>query len=200
MKLTHDPICKQKIYQETLLCFQKGLTITPTMEENVISALKQVGVTVIISPIDADAQLTNLCVTGVCQAALTENLEILVYSMISTHSFPILHKFENTGVVQVTSLKLIGLHYQSQTDLPTIPKRQSSSIILSSSLSVTETKESNVNLDSLENESISLKDHFTQSQSPRLFLQLFLLLGCKYVNPIPGINLDIALQVTFFFV
>lgn len=214
MKLTNDIVCKQKLRQEAILCFQKGMTVTPAIENNVIAALKQVGVTVIVSPFDADAQLTHLCVSGVCQAALTDDIDILIYSMISTHSFPILYNFENTGAVQVLSLQTIGLYFQSQTDLPAtsssfIKRKLSSSNQQSSSSNTNNTNETSNSSDSSDspdsnelnvlsgNESTSFKDYFSGSQSPRLFLQMNLLIGCNFIQPIEGVDADIALQVIY---
>ncbi|KAL7561863.1 hypothetical protein ACA910_009697 [Epithemia clementina (nom. ined.)] len=57
------------------------------------------------SPYEADAQLVDLCVTGMAQAIVTEDSDVLVYSAACRFSFPVLFKLDrNSGECQVLSM------------------------------------------------------------------------------------------------
>jgi len=80
MDKVSDVDTKQKFRAEAVANFQKGLSVTSDMEKAVIGAVRKMGVTVIVSPYEADAQLAYLCHIDYCQAVLTEDSDILVYS------------------------------------------------------------------------------------------------------------------------
>jgi hypothetical protein len=105
MRMTSDTTCRQKIRHEAVLCFQRGLRVTPEVEKNCIAALRRVGVTVVVAPYGADAQLAYLCRSGICHAALTEDPNLILYGAISELPFPMLYRFDSTGMVRVVSLR-----------------------------------------------------------------------------------------------
>lgn len=185
-KSTHEPNCKQKLRQEAISSLQKGLKPSPEMVCNVIAALKQVGVTVIVAPCEVDAQLVHLCISGVCQAILSENFDVIAYSLISGHSFPLIFKFEHTGATQVVSLKSLQLMPPKSKNLVDIPhsaglKRQLSIQSIQSTPSL--------------NISVALKDYILEYEGVRLFLHFLLLAGCIFVESVREMNLSLAFEV-----
>lgn len=105
MRSTSDATCRQKIRHEAVMCFQRGLRVTPMVERNCIAALRRVGVTVVVAPYEAEAQLASLCRSGVCHAVLTEDTNMMLYGSISEKPFPILYRFDSGGFVRVVSLR-----------------------------------------------------------------------------------------------
>ena len=94
---------------ECIACFQRGLGVTHEMEKNCIAGLRKCNFEVIIAPYEADPQLAYLCHIGHCDGVMTEDSDILVYSAVCGKPFPILYKFDKSGVVQTTDLKLCGI-------------------------------------------------------------------------------------------
>jgi len=78
MRSAVDGVTRSKLRQEAIQCFQRGLAVTHEMENSVISAARKMGVEVIISPNESDAQLAHLCNINYCQGVLTEDSDILV--------------------------------------------------------------------------------------------------------------------------
>jgi hypothetical protein len=184
LKTTSDPICQQKLRQEAVASLQRGMRPTPEMETNLIAALRQVGVTVIVAPYEADAQLAHLCLSGVCQACLTENFDIFLYSAIARCSFPLIFKFESTGASHVVSLKSLGGQGKGLRNLVEIPlPHRSSGLKRQLSIRSANSLHSCLNLSTL------LHD-------PRLLLQLCLLSGCEFIDPVRGMTLSTALEVS----
>ena len=60
MGRTSDPACRQKLRQEAVACFQKGLDVTHDMEKSVIAGLKRLSMVCIVAPYEADAQVRRL--------------------------------------------------------------------------------------------------------------------------------------------
>jgi hypothetical protein len=187
LKAASDPICKQKLRQEAIASLQRGMRTTPEMETNLISALRHVGVTVIVAPSEVDAQLAHLCLSGVCQAALSENFDLLLYSALSRCSFPLIFKFETTGASHVVSLKSLGcvegLGLRTVVEIPLSLSQRGSGLKRQLSIRSTQSlQQACLNLSSL-------------LQDPRLLLQLALLTGCEFLDPVRGMTLSTALQV-----
>jgi hypothetical protein len=61
-----------KLRQEAIVCFQRGLDVTHSMEKSTIAALRKLNIKCIVAPYEADAQLAYLCAIGYCDAVLTE--------------------------------------------------------------------------------------------------------------------------------
>jgi 5'-3' exonuclease len=60
----------------------------------------------IVAPFEADAQLAKLCLDGNCQAVITEDSDLLVYSAAVGVPFPIIFKLDrNTGACDVISMR-----------------------------------------------------------------------------------------------
>ena len=118
MRSTEDSVCKAKLRNEAISCFKRGLKVTHEIERNAIAALRRVGVTVVVAPCEAGAQMAHLCQAGICQAALSEDPELLVYSAICGTPFPILYQFENSGMVQAVSLRTLNIHKQNEVSSP----------------------------------------------------------------------------------
>jgi exonuclease-1 len=94
MKSMSDMEARKKLRKEAIANFQKGMAVTPEMESNTIGALRRMGVQVVVAPYEADSQLAYLCKTGVCQAVMTEDSDVIVYSMVCEKPFTILFKFD----------------------------------------------------------------------------------------------------------
>lgn len=106
---TSDPVCRSKMRNECISCFQRGLGVTHEMEKNCLAALRKYNVDIIVAPYEADPQLAYLCHINYCDGVMTEDSDILVYSAVCGKPFPILYKFDKSGTVQITDLKLCGV-------------------------------------------------------------------------------------------
>ena len=122
MGRTHDPACRMKLRQEALACFQKGLDVTHDMEIAAIAGLRRLNIQCVVAPYEADAQLAHLCHIGHCDAVLTEDSDLLLYSAICGVPFPILYKFEKDGTVQCLDLESIGILENTNTSYVTTNK------------------------------------------------------------------------------
>jgi exonuclease-1 len=60
-------------------CFQKSIDCTPKMALDVIKALHEIGVDVLVAPYEADAQLAYLNKINVAQIIITEDSDLIVY-------------------------------------------------------------------------------------------------------------------------
>lgn len=107
---TTDKICRSKMRNECVACFQRGLGVNHEMEKNLLAALLKYRFDTIVAPYEADPQLAYLCHIGYCDGVLSEDSDILVYSAVSGVPFPVLFKFDNrTGAVQCTDLQQCGI-------------------------------------------------------------------------------------------
>lgn len=129
---TSDPICRSKMRNECISCFQRGLGVTHEMEKNCLAALRKYNVDIIVAPYEADPQLAYLCHIGYCDGVMTEDSDILVYSAVCGKPFPILYKFDKSGTVQITDLTLCGVFAAPEEMVPsssTLPRVESSTDI-----------------------------------------------------------------------
>eukprot|EP00798_Chlamydomonas_sp_ICE-L_P004961 gene4961-34741_t len=60
-------------------CYQRAVGVTPCMAKQLIEALKAVGVSYVVAPYEADAQLAYLAINGHVWAILTEDSDLLTY-------------------------------------------------------------------------------------------------------------------------
>lgn len=151
------------------------------MEKSCIAAMRKLGVTVIVAPYEADPQLAYLCHIGMCDAVLTEDSDIVLYSAACGTSFPILYKYNpSSGVVQSVEIDDLGI----------TAKRVPVPVATGSSLSTfpmrTTAKPSWLS---------KLREHFHAPNGPRMLVQLGLLAGCDYCDNIPGVGIVTAQQV-----
>ena len=167
-KKTLDKNCSSKLRQEAIANFQKGLSVTEVIERNAIAAMKRLGITVYVAPYEADAQLAYLCHLGICHAVLTEDSDIIVYSVICGSPFPILYKFNTTGVANCISLDSI---FNSDICSDTTDKSGRRGKFLP-------------NL-----------QEFSGPSGRRMFALMCILAGCDYVDSIHGVGLQGAQQV-----
>lgn len=114
---TSDPICRSKMRNECISCFQRGLGVTHEMEKNCLAALRKYNIDIIVAPYEADPQLAYLCHINYCDGVMTEDSDILVYSAVCGKPFPILYKFDKSGTVQITDLTLCGV-FASPDEVP----------------------------------------------------------------------------------
>ena len=75
--------------------FRKGVSVTEEMTLKTISALRAQGFQTVVSPSEADVQLAYLCKIGVADAVLTEDSDVMVYSVASSTYFPALYKYDH---------------------------------------------------------------------------------------------------------
>jgi exonuclease-1 len=59
--------------------YQRSVSITPEMVQNLIQALKKEGVDFIVSPYESDAQLSYLSKAGIVDLVISEDSDLLVY-------------------------------------------------------------------------------------------------------------------------
>ena len=67
MRSAVDSVTRSKLRAEAIACFQRGMAVTHDMENRLIGAARKMGVDVIVSPYEADAQLAYLCNINYCQ-------------------------------------------------------------------------------------------------------------------------------------
>ncbi|XP_037543965.1 exonuclease 1 [Nematolebias whitei] len=60
-------------------CFTRCVNITPTMAHNLIKAARDRGVDCVVAPYEADAQLAYLTKSGLAQAVITEDSDLLAF-------------------------------------------------------------------------------------------------------------------------
>ena len=174
MNKTSDPACKAKLRSEAVASFQRGLSVTPEVEKHAIAAMRRLGVTVIVAPYEADSQLAYLCAIGMCEAVLTEDSDIIVYSAICKTNFPILYKFSTNGIAQMIECSRVFRPHRP----PLNPDGTESTGRRSKFLA-------------------SLRDYLGPS-GRRMFVQMCVLAGCDYNDSVPGVGLQYAQQVSLF--
>lgn len=59
--------------------FQKCIDITPEIALRLIESCQQANIDYVVAPYEADAQLAYLCRTGLCDAVITEDSDLLVF-------------------------------------------------------------------------------------------------------------------------
>jgi 5'-3' exonuclease len=196
MRSTTDHGCRMKLRSEALACFQRGMKVTHEMEKTCIAALKRVGVTVIVAPYEADAQLAYLCQIGMCRAVLSDDSDLIVYSAICRTPFPILFKFEGTGMVQAMSLRTLDIYYgegESKTPSPTVATLSAPSPPASTPAKAATTSASD-NAGKVKFMS-ALKKNFAGESNRRLLVQMCVLAGSDYAEPIKGVDVVTAQEV-----
>ncbi|XP_038075218.1 exonuclease 1-like [Patiria miniata] len=60
-------------------CFSKCINVTPRMALEVIKAARSLGVDCIVAPYEADAQLAYLAISGMAQAVITEDSDLVAF-------------------------------------------------------------------------------------------------------------------------
>lgn len=181
MRATADHACRAKLRQEAISCFQKGLGVKHDMEKNTIAALQKLQVSVVVAPYEADCELVHLCQIGICQAVMTEDSDVLVYSAISGKPFPILFKFDkSTQMVQCMDIDKI-LQFNDSA--------------LSSQDSVRSNAITSDEIGSKEKTFIKNLRQFIGPRGRRMFVQMCVLAGCDYCDSIHGVGIVTAQQV-----
>lgn len=125
------------------------------------------------SPYEADAQLAKLCIDQMVDAVVTEDSDVLVYSVAARVAFPVIFKLDRTsGVCDIISMAWLLEPPQTQT----IGKAKSAL------------------------EGLLLNFASRESKRPgfgaRLFVQGCVLAGCDYAaNSLPGVGLVNAFKL-----
>lgn len=211
---TTDQHCRTKIKSECIAMYQRGLSVTHDMEKNCIAGLRKLGIDVIVAPYEADPQLAYLCHIGYCDAVMSEDSDILVYSACCGTNFPILYKLDNKGSVETIDLSLCGVLMTADTKgiinenavVSSYDGSQGSDV--KTSLKGPEgfiqqlrthfhPVKTNINTISSSNNYDNTNNNNSNSdiQGRRMFVQMCLLAGCDYCESIPSVGLQTALQV-----
>jgi 5'-3' exonuclease len=97
---------RDKMYEKYKACIKVRVDLTQAVLAAVAQRFARDGrVKLVWSPYEADAQLVKLCMDGLAQAVITEDSDVLVYSVACEVSFPILFKLDrNTGSCDVISM------------------------------------------------------------------------------------------------
>ena len=109
----HDKLGSDRKWDEAREHFKCCISITSDMVQKTIIALKQMvpPVEFIVAPFEADAQIAALCMSGYAALAITEDSDLVVYSITTERHFPILFKLDREGQCEelaMTSLKHVG--------------------------------------------------------------------------------------------
>lgn len=186
MKSTNDNNCKAKLRAEAISCIQRGLNVTHDMEKQTIAALKKIGVVTIVAPYEADCQLAYLCHIGYCQAVMTEDSDILVYSAVCGTSFPILYKFDKSnGMVQSLELnRVLSLAEVSNDEHNNDQNHNSQNYSQNQTQSQQETTKPTD-----DKGFINLLKNYSGSHGRRMFIQTCIIAGCDYADSIHGVGL-----------
>ena len=95
-----DAAQKQQLWDQAHAAYQKAVRVTWEMARAVIDALlapapgRPARVGYVVAPFEADAQIALLCATGKAAAAVSEDSDLLVYSVACRHYFPVLYKLD----------------------------------------------------------------------------------------------------------
>ncbi|TMW60191.1 hypothetical protein Poli38472_000233 [Pythium oligandrum] len=92
-----------KAYQH----FQKAVSITPEIVQNVQNALRQAMIPFVVAPFEADAQMVWMCKAGIASGIVTEDSDVFVYCMAAGVESPVLFKLDDGGVVQALSRRIL---------------------------------------------------------------------------------------------
>jgi 5'-3' exonuclease len=97
---------REKMYDKYKACIKVREDLTQAVLKAVAQRFASCGrVQLVWSPYEADAQLVKLCMDGLTQAVITEDSDVLVYSVACEVSFPILFKLDRkTGACDVISM------------------------------------------------------------------------------------------------
>jgi 5'-3' exonuclease len=204
MKSMSDMEARKKLRKEAIANFQKGMAVTPEMESNTIGALRRMGVQVVVAPYEADSQLAYLCKTGVCQAVMTEDSDVIVYSMVCEKPFTILFKFDRKSNT-VDSLDCATLFDTKEKSRESEEKERK----------ICPPDESGFGGGGKERKGKrgkgeerqpkvkaflqSLRLHFHGRQGIRMFAQMCILAGCDYAESLQGVGLMTAMQAVIKF-
>lgn len=203
IRSTGDAACRDKLRAEAVSAAQRGMSVTHEMECHVIAALRKLNFTVIVAPYEADAQLAYLCHIGFCDAVLSEDSDILVYSAVSGHPFNVLYKFEKSGAVQVICLgsEAVGL-LDVDENSPALLAGQSQAM-MAAGVSAGKEKEKGEKgfLASLKRYRTNRDGHKDpcSSSAQRMFVQTCILSGCDYCESINGVGIMTAQQAVLKF-
>lgn len=63
-----------------LECYQRAVDVTPSMAKRVCDALSEIGVSFLVAPYEADAQMAYLARRGDVGAVVTEDSDLLAYA------------------------------------------------------------------------------------------------------------------------
>ena len=80
-------------------CFTKCISVTPAMALRVIEAARARGVDCVVAPYEADAQLAYFSKTGIAQAVITEDSDLLCFGCKT-----VIFKMDMTGRAQEVSI------------------------------------------------------------------------------------------------
>ena len=213
MRSAVDGVTRSKLRQEAIACFQRGMAVSHEMENSVISAARKMGVQVIVSPNESDAQLAHLCKINYCQGVLTEDSDILVYSAVCGTPFPIFYKYDSkSNLIQELNLKSVGILGAKQSiaviSSDTIGHNDSvgsksqykcddvsffdNTVVVTHQQQVRQSILSNDNWTSSEKNFVKQLGHFQGNNGRRLFVQMCVLAGCDYSESIQGVGLITA--------
>lgn len=97
---------RDKMYEKYKACIKVTEQLTVAVMAAVEQRFGAAGrVKIVWSPYEADAQLCKLCMDGLTQAVITEDSDVLVYSVALNFSFPILFKLDpNNGTCSIVTM------------------------------------------------------------------------------------------------
>jgi len=178
----------QEAAKRYLACVQVPFELAVTVAKSVM-ARRIPRVSCIVAPFEADAQLAKLCVEGTCQAVVTEDSDLLVYSAAIGVPFPIIFKLDRkSGSCDVMDMSWLfpssTIAFDKENKVPFFNESGSTTLQKGSKFSQYL-------------QSFQLKEKKTPGYGRRLFVQACVLAGCDYTINSPLSLVGIGLITAF---
>lgn len=171
--------------------YKSCVKVTDEMVNNVVDAVKSkfgnrgintnAKVQCIFSPYEADAQLAQLCIEGTADAIVTEDSDVILYSVSCGVPFPIIYKLDReSGDCDIISMNWLLTQDERKPSANIYPLtlcRQSKST-LAGILRF-----------------IALRERREPGAGRRMFIQACILSGCDYSSSLPGIGIVTAFKI-----
>ena len=162
---------RQKLWNKATDILSKSVRVTDDIVETTMKALRAAGVTFVVAPCEADAQLAYMVSAGVADAIITEDSDIVVFLTALQTPGVVLYKLQENGHCLALTLGSRGI--AGLADLPSI-----------AAMDDAKRKAFIVNL---------------AKYTPRMFVQTCVLAGCDYLNSVYGQGLRKIQQLVLKF-
>jgi len=163
--------------------FQGCISITSKMVNATLQAAHAEGFDAMFAPVEADAQLAYLCKTGRAAGVVTEDSDLVAYSILCETPFPILYKMDKFGQATSLALDLAKLHIEAQC------KDENDG---SSGGGNNDNATSGTTKGTGDVFTTKLSEFGCGLAAQRMFVQMAVLSGCDYVDSLPGVGTKTA--------
>ena len=177
--------------------FQGCVSITKDMVDAVVKEADKYGFRSIFAPFEADAQLAFLACSGQCAGVVTEDSDLVVYSVVSGISFPLILKMDSVGRAEVLDFDLRRLRQGRDASLESDDDGGGGGGGASAAESARGDAASA--LQPYAKQPFAPKSFLAQltrlgwdCAARRMFVQMCVLAGCDYLDSLPGVGLKTA--------